>query len=141
MRSKLLKLLKQESEQYISVLRQPVNRLMAYVPCVTVLTLEAVVLFRRGEAVGIIAAQSIGEPGTQLTLRTFHVGGTASSTREERQVVATKEGFIRYYNMKTYLSKEGKQIVANRRNAAVLLVEPKIKAPFTGIIDDSNHSR
>ena len=87
---------------------------------------------RRGEAVGIIAAQSIGEPGTQLTLRTFHVGGTASSTAQERQVIAEKEGFIRYYNLKTYASKEGKNIVANRRNAAVLLVEPKIKAPFTG---------
>ncbi len=92
-------------------------------------------MVRRGEAVGIIAAQSIGEPGTQLTLRTFHVGGTASSTREERQVIAEKEGFIRYYNMKTYTSKEGKNIVANRRNSGVLLVEPKIKAPFTGTID------
>ncbi len=89
-------------------------------------------IVRRGEAVGIIAAQSIGEPGTQLTLRTFHVGGTASSTAQERQVVAEKEGFIRYYNLKTYASKEGKNIVANRRNAAILLVEPKIKAPFTG---------
>jgi DNA-directed RNA polymerase subunit beta' len=92
-------------------------------------------LVKKGEAVGIIAAQSIGEPGTQLTLRTFHVGGTASSTREERQVIATKEGFIRYYNLKTYESKEKKQIVANRRNAAVLLVEPKIKAPFDGKIE------
>ncbi|MDD2652113.1 MAG: DNA-directed RNA polymerase subunit beta' [Sulfurimonas sp.] len=89
-------------------------------------------IVRKGEAVGIIAAQSIGEPGTQLTLRTFHVGGTASSTAQERQVVAEKEGFIRYYNLKTYASKEGKNIVANRRNAAILLVEPKIKAPFAG---------
>ncbi|MHC3993620.1 DNA-directed RNA polymerase subunit beta' [Thiomicrolovo sp. ZZH C-3] len=92
-------------------------------------------LVRKGEAVGIIAAQSIGEPGTQLTLRTFHVGGTASSTREERQVTATKKGFIRYYNLKTYKNQEGKNIVANRRNAGVLLVEPKIKAPFDGTID------
>ncbi len=91
-------------------------------------------IVRTGEAVGIVAAQSIGEPGTQLTLRTFHVGGTASSTAQERQVVATKEGFIRYYNLKTYASKDGKNIVANRRNAAVLLVEPKIKAPFSGKI-------
>jgi DNA-directed RNA polymerase subunit beta' len=89
-------------------------------------------IVRTGEAVGIVAAQSIGEPGTQLTLRTFHVGGTASSTAQERQVVATREGFIRYYNLKTYSSKEGKNIVANRRNAAVLLVEPKIKTPFAG---------
>ncbi len=92
-------------------------------------------MVRKGEAVGIVAAQSIGEPGTQLTLRTFHVGGTASSTQQERQVVADREGFIRYYNMKTYKSKEGKIIVANRRNAAVLLVEPKIKAPFAGTLD------
>jgi len=92
-------------------------------------------IVRTGEAVGIVAAQSIGEPGTQLTLRTFHVGGTASSTAQERQVIAEKEGFIRYYNLKTYESKDGKNIVANRRNAAVLLVEPKIKAPFAGKIE------
>ncbi len=92
-------------------------------------------LVKPGEAVGIIAAQSIGEPGTQLTLRTFHVGGTASRAAEERQVVATKEGFIRYYNLKTYETKEGKIIVANRRNAGVLLVEPKVKALFDGVLE------
>ncbi len=90
---------------------------------------------KKGEAVGIIAAQSIGEPGTQLTLRTFHTGGTASSSKEERQVTADKEGFIRYYNLKTYENRDGKPIVANRRNSAVLLVEPKIKAPYDGEID------
>jgi DNA-directed RNA polymerase subunit beta' len=92
-------------------------------------------LVRPGEAVGIISAQSIGEPGTQLTLRTFHVGGTASTEAQDRQVIAQKEGFIRYYNVKTYLTKDGKNIVSNRRNAAVLLVEPKIKTPFAGTID------
>jgi DNA-directed RNA polymerase subunit beta' len=85
-----------------------------------------------GEAVGVLAAQSIGEPGTQLTLRTFHVGGTASATQAEKELKATSEGFLRYYNVETYTSKEGKQIVANRRNAAILLVEPKINAPFDG---------
>ena len=88
-----------------------------------------------GEAVGVLAAQSIGEPGTQLTLRTFHVGGTASATQTERELRADKEGFIRYYNIKTYTNKEGKQIVANRRNAGILLVEPKINAPFKGKVD------
>ncbi len=87
-----------------------------------------------GEAVGVIAAQSIGEPGTQLTLRTFHVGGTASRSQEEREISADKEGFIRYYNIKTYTNKEGKRIIANRRNAAVLIVEPKIKVPFDGVV-------
>ncbi|QCD53093.1 DNA-directed RNA polymerase subunit beta' [Campylobacter sp. RM16192] len=91
-------------------------------------------LVKPGEAVGIISAQSIGEPGTQLTLRTFHIGGTASTEQQDRQVVAQKEGFIRYYNLNTY-ENNGKRIVANRRNAAVLLVEPKIKAPFAGKIE------
>lgn len=85
-----------------------------------------------GEAVGVVAAQSIGEPGTQLTLRTFHVGGTASATQTERELKADKEGFIRYYNIKKYVKSDGKIIVANRRNAGVLLVEPKINAPFKG---------
>ena len=85
-------------------------------------------LVKPGEAIGVIAAQSIGEPGTQLTLRTFHTGGTATAGKEERQVVASKEGFIRYYNLSVYRNREGKLIVANRRNAGVLLVEPKIKA-------------
>jgi DNA-directed RNA polymerase beta' subunit len=89
-------------------------------------------LVKKGEAVGIIAAQSIGEPGTQLTMRTFHTGGTAQSTQSERNIFSTKEGFIRFYNIKTFLTSAGKKVVANRRNAAVLLVEPKIKAPFSG---------
>ena len=91
-------------------------------------------LVKPGEAVGIIAAQSIGEPGTQLTLRTFHQGGTASTEQQDRQVVAKKEGFIRYYNLNVY-ENGGKRIVANRRNAAILLVEPKIKAPFDGVVE------
>ncbi len=85
-----------------------------------------------GEAVGVVAAQSIGEPGTQLTLRTFHVGGTASATQTERELKADKEGFIRYYNIKKYTNSTGQTILANRRNAGILLVEPKINAPFKG---------
>ena len=97
-------------------------------------------IVKKGEAVGVISAQSIGEPGTQLTLRTFHIGGTASTEQADNQVVANKEGFIRFYNLKTYESSSGEKIVANRRNAAVLLVEPKIKAPFTGKLSiDSAH--
>lgn len=91
-------------------------------------------MVKPGEAVGIIAAQSIGEPGTQLTLRTFHVGGTASTEQQDHQILAKSEGFVRYYNIKTYENK-GKQIVANRRNAAILIVEPKIKASFDGILE------
>jgi hypothetical protein len=91
-------------------------------------------LVKVGEAVGVIAAQSIGEPGTQLTLRTFHTGGTATAGKEERQVIASKEGFVRYYNLNAYRNQAGALIVANRRNAGVLLVEPKIKALFEGTL-------
>jgi len=95
-------------------------------------------LVKTGEAVGVIAAQSIGEPGTQLTLRTFHTGGTASAGKEERQVVASKEGFVRYHNLIVHRNREDNLIVANRRNAGVLLVEPKIKALTDGKLSISN---
>jgi DNA-directed RNA polymerase subunit beta' len=88
-----------------------------------------------GEAVGVLAAQSIGEPGTQLTLRTFHVGGVAGSTQVERELKTDKEGFIRYHNIKTYIDRNDKNIVSNRRNAGILLVEPKVNAPFRATID------
>ncbi|MEA3496112.1 MAG: DNA-directed RNA polymerase subunit beta' [Bacteroidota bacterium] len=55
---------------------------------------------QRGEAVGVIAAQSIGEPGTQLTLRTFHVGGTASKIASESQINAKVDGVIEYEGIK-----------------------------------------
>ncbi|MCK4859729.1 MAG: DNA-directed RNA polymerase subunit beta', partial [Candidatus Omnitrophica bacterium] len=67
-----------------------------------------------GEAVGIIAAQSIGEPGTQLTLRTFHIGGTASRTVERSFVKAKNKGIIKYHNLKTVKGREENLIVLNR---------------------------
>lgn len=88
-------------------------------------------LVRPGEAVGIIAAQSIGEPGTQLTLRTINSGAAATNFQQEFQVVAKKEGFIRYYNLEI----DESNFVISRRNAAILLVEPKVKAPFDGVVD------
>jgi DNA-directed RNA polymerase subunit beta' len=54
-----------------------------------------------GESVGIIAAQSIGEPGTQLTMRTFHIGGTASSVFKQPQIIAKHEGVVRYQDLRT----------------------------------------
>lgn len=59
-----------------------------------------------GEAVGVIAAQSIGEPGTQLTLRTFHVGGTASNIAAESSVIAKYDGVVEFENLRT-VEKEG----------------------------------
>src|SRR5690606_37960746 len=54
-----------------------------------------------GEAVGVIAAQSIGEPGTQLTLRTFHVGGTASNIAAESTIISKYDGRIEFENVRT----------------------------------------
>ena len=67
-----------------------------------------------GEAVGIIAAQSIGEPGTQLTMRTFHIGGTASSVFKQPQIVAKHDGFVRYIDLRTVQSLDGNFIVLNK---------------------------
>jgi len=81
-----------------------------------------------GEAVGIIAAQSIGEPGTQLTLRTFHIGGTASTTVEEHVIVAREEGMLRYDDdLVTLRNKRGEWVVTSRRGGHVSLVDKKGK--------------
>ena len=53
-------------------------------------------LVHRGEAVGVVAAQSIGEPGTQLTMRTFHIGGAASSSSEDNAIVVNNAGMINF---------------------------------------------
>jgi len=74
-----------------------------------------------GEAAGIIAAQSIGEPGTQLTMRTFHVGGIAMGGAERSKLVAKSDGTIKFNNLKSVTDKEGSLIVVNRNaNIAIL---------------------
>jgi DNA-directed RNA polymerase subunit beta' len=67
-----------------------------------------------GEAVGIIAAQSIGEPGTQLTMRTFHIGGTASQVFKQPQIKAKHEGTVQYTDLRTVKALEGHDIVLNK---------------------------
>ncbi|MFC1624603.1 DNA-directed RNA polymerase subunit beta' [Candidatus Omnitrophota bacterium] len=67
-----------------------------------------------GTAVGIIAAQSIGEPGTQLTMRTFHIGGTASRIIEQSFIKSKSKGIIRYHNLRIVHQESGDTIVLNR---------------------------
>jgi len=67
-----------------------------------------------GEAVGIIAAQSIGEPGTQLTMRTFHIGGTVRHAQEQSTLEARNPGRVKFHNISTVLNKEGVLVVMNR---------------------------
>ena len=67
-----------------------------------------------GEAVGIIAAQSIGEPGTQLTMRTFHVGGVASSSAEKSNFESPSDGNVKINNLRTVINQAGSEIIINR---------------------------
>ncbi len=76
-----------------------------------------------GEAVGIIAAQSIGEPGTQLTMRTFHLGGAASRAVEQSVHTVRHEGVLKLHNVHFVVNKAGKITVMNRNGDAVLIDE------------------
>ncbi|MBI5237854.1 MAG: DNA-directed RNA polymerase subunit beta' [Deltaproteobacteria bacterium] len=67
-----------------------------------------------GEAVGVIAAQSIGEPGTQLTMRTFHIGGTASRRAEQTTLEARHEGTVKFHGLNVARNTRGESIVMNR---------------------------
>jgi DNA-directed RNA polymerase beta' subunit len=77
-----------------------------------------------GESVGIIAAQSIGEPGTQLTMRTFHIGGTASKVVEQTVLEAKNPGIIKFLNINTVKNREGMLVVMNR-NGSLAIVDSK----------------
>jgi DNA-directed RNA polymerase subunit beta' len=67
-----------------------------------------------GEAVGVIAAQSIGEPGTQLTMRTFHIGGTATRRVEQSHHEAVSDGEVRFSSIRTVRDREGRHVCVNR---------------------------
>ncbi len=67
-----------------------------------------------GTAVGIIAAQSIGEPGTQLTMRTFHIGGTASSVFKQPEILVKNKGMVRYHELRVVQNQEGDHVVLNK---------------------------
>lgn len=74
-----------------------------------------------GEAIGIIAAQSIGEPGTQLTMRTFHIGGTASKRVEQSTIQPRNQGKVKFVNLKTVKNVEGDLVVMNRDGEIAIL--------------------
>ncbi len=72
-----------------------------------------------GEAVGVVAAQSIGEPGTQLTLRTFHIGGAASTVTQKSEIYAEKDGTVDFYNLKSIKNRDGETLVVSRNTELV----------------------
>jgi DNA-directed RNA polymerase subunit beta' len=78
-------------------------------------------MVEQGMAVGIIAAQSIGEPGTQLTMRTFHIGGTAARAVEESEIRSKKPGRIQFTKLKVVENEQGELLVLSRHGEIVLL--------------------
>jgi len=81
-------------------------------------------LVEEGMAVGIIAAQSIGEPGTQLTMKTFHIGGTATRSVEETEIRAKRAGTIKFNNLTIVKNPQGKNVAINS-NGEILLIDSK----------------
>jgi DNA-directed RNA polymerase subunit beta' len=73
-----------------------------------------------GEAVGIIAAQSIGEPGTQLTMRTFHIGGTATAGAQVNKSEAKTAGKLTFENVKTVTREDGSQVIMNKTGEIII---------------------
>lgn len=92
-----------------------------------------------GEAVGVVAAQSIGEPGTQLTLRTFHIGGTAARIAEQSEVETKYAGKAVFVNIKTIEKPDGTEIVNGRDGEVHIVDEQKrvrarMKVPYGSIL-------
>ena len=81
-------------------------------------------LVEQGMAVGIIAAQSIGEPGTQLTMRTFHIGGTANTVTEENEKSCRKGGIVKITRMRYVTNDKGDTVVLNR-NGEIAILDPR----------------
>ena len=101
-------------------------------------------LVHRGEAVGIVAAQSIGEPGTQLTMRTFHIGGAASSSSEDNAIFNKNTGVVSFSeDIKTVTNKDKLQVVVSRNALCIVedsqgrIVE-QYKLPYGATLEVSN---
>ena len=86
--------------------------------------MSAGTMVEEGMAVGIIGAQSIGEPGTQLTMRTFHIGGTVSTVVEESETKAKKGGIVKFTRMRVVKTEEGRNVVLTR-NGEISILDPK----------------
>ncbi|HIH2763017.1 MAG TPA: DNA-directed RNA polymerase subunit beta' [Candidatus Azoamicus sp.] len=97
-----------------------------------------------GEAVGVIAAQSIGEPGTQLTMRTFHIGGAASRASMTNQIQSKTDGILEYKNIKTIIQEKTKNIISISRSGKIIILDKEkkeieqYKIPYGAIIHKRN---
>ncbi|KEY90340.1 DNA-directed RNA polymerase subunit beta' [Candidatus Photodesmus katoptron] len=101
-------------------------------------------LVNQGEAVGVIAAQSIGEPGTQLTMRTFHIGGAASTAAVENNIQAKTTGTIKLHNAKFVRNKDEKLIIISRASEMTVIDEfgrtkEKHRLPYGSVLSKFNN--
>lgn len=102
-----------------------------------------------GEAVGIIAAQSIGEPGTQLTLRTFHIGGTAAAEASKSEIKVEKDGVLEYKNLDIIENRNNEKICVSRNAVAIIKTKDKkdkdknieVRIPYGSKIEISNNEK
>ncbi|UTU48418.1 DNA-directed RNA polymerase subunit beta' [Mergibacter septicus] len=100
-------------------------------------------LINQGEAIGVIAAQSIGEPGTQLTMRTFHIGGAASAAAKESSVQVKNTGILRLSNAKFVTNKEGKLVITSRNTELTVIdnfgrTKEHYKLPYGAILNKAD---
>ena len=102
-------------------------------------------LINIGEAVGVIAAQSIGEPGTQLTMRTFHIGGAASRAAAISNVEVKNSGTIRFHNVKNIKNKEGKLLSVSRSGEIIVIDQhgrekERYRVPYGAVLEKNDGS-
>ncbi len=91
-------------------------------------------LVNLGEAVGVIAAQSIGEPGTQLTMRTFHIGGTASRRAEQTSLESRFDGTLKYIEVNSVIDNDGHHVVMNRNGEVAVVDETGRERERYGVV-------
>ena len=96
-------------------------------------------LINAGESVGVIAAQSIGEPGTQLTMRTFHIGGAASRASAENSVQVKNNGSLKLHNAKYVINADGKIVITSRSTEITVIDEQgrekeRYKVPYGAVL-------
>jgi DNA-directed RNA polymerase subunit beta' len=141
---KLVKILEQEGVDQVKV-RSPITCQTRYGVCSQCYGRDLARGHRinLGEAVGVIAAQSIGEPGTQLTMRTFHIGGAASRAAAANSVEAKSKGSARLHNLKTVHHEKGHWVATSRSGELGVIDEfgrerERYKIPYGAIITVSD---
>ncbi|MBO2669001.1 DNA-directed RNA polymerase subunit beta' [Shewanella algae] len=97
-------------------------------------------LINQGEAIGVVAAQSIGEPGTQLTMRTFHIGGAASRASAENNVQVKNAGNLKLHNAKFVKNSDGKLVIVSRSSELAIIDElgrekERYKVPYGTVLE------